>query len=139
MIAVLDACVIYPPTLRDVLMWLAVTATYEPRWTEEIHAEWIRNVLKDRPDVAPKDLERTRQLMDRVHPKCLVTGYESRIPELNLPDLNDRHVLAAAIETGATVIITFNLSDFPRALLRPYGIKAMPPDAFMEVREIQTV
>lgn len=51
MIAVLDACVLYPPALRDILMWLAVVVAYEPRWTEEIHTEWMRNVLVDRPDV----------------------------------------------------------------------------------------
>ena len=101
MIALLDACVIYPPSLRDVLMWLAVVMAYEPRWTEEIHAEWKRNVLADCPDVTPARLERTRTLMDQVNPKCLVSGYEARIPDLTLPDENDRHVLAAAIEAGA--------------------------------------
>lgn len=57
MIAVLDACVIYPAALRDVLMWLAVVNAYEPRWTEEIHAEWMRSVLADRPDVTLPQLE----------------------------------------------------------------------------------
>ncbi len=132
MIAVLDACVLYPPALRDVLMWLAVVASYEPRWTEDIHAEWMRNVLEDRPDVTLEQLERTRRLMDQVHPKCLVVGYEARIPYLTLPDENDRHVLAAAIEAGATVIVTFNLSDFPRAALDLYGIRALSPDSFLE-------
>jgi hypothetical protein len=113
-------------------MWLAVVAAYEPRWTEEIHREWMRNVLKDRPDVTPEQLERTRRLMDQVHPKCLVTGYENYISKLQLPDEDDRHVLAAGIEAGATVIVTFNLSDFPRTTLQPYGIRALPPDAFLE-------
>ena len=96
MIALLDANVLYPPGLRDLLMWLAVVLAYEPRWTEEIHAEWMRNVLKDRPEVTAAQLERTRRLMDQVNPKCLVRGYEARIPTLTLPDENDRHVLAAA-------------------------------------------
>ena len=131
MIAVLDACVIYPPALRDVLMWLAAVIAYEPRWTEQIHHEWMRNVLMDRPDVTLAQLERTRRLMDQVNPKCLVTGYEARIPGLQLPDANDRHVLAAAIETGADVIVTFNLSDFPLDALDPFSVRALPPDAFM--------
>lgn len=67
-----------------------------------------------------------------MNPKCLVSGYEARIPDLQLPDPNDRHVLAAAIEAGATVIVTFNLSDFPRFSLQPYGIRAVPPDTFLE-------
>src|SRR5437016_1991683 len=113
-------------------MWLAVVGAYEPRWTEEIHAEWMRNVLKDRPDVTAEQLARTRRLMDLVHSKCLVIDYETRIHDLQLPDENDRHVLAAAIEAGATLIVTFNLSDFPRVTLQPYGIRALSPDAFLE-------
>jgi hypothetical protein len=131
-IAVLDACVIYPPALRDILMWLAVVNAYEPRWTEEIHAEWIRNVLADRPDVTVEQLERTRRLMDQINPKSLVSGYDHHLPALTLPDENDRHVLAAAIEAGASVIVTFNLKDFPRFALSVHGVRALAPDAFLE-------
>jgi hypothetical protein len=63
-------------------MWLAVVKAYEPRWTEEIHAEWIRNVLADRPDVTPAQLERTRWWMDQIDPTCLVSGHEVHIPTL---------------------------------------------------------
>ena len=112
-------------------MWLATVKAYEPRWTEEIHAEWVRNVLADRPDVTSAQLERTRRLMDQIDPKCLVRGYEVHIPTLTLPDEDDRHVLAAAIEAGATVIVTFNLKHFPRRFLTPYGIRPLPPDAFL--------
>jgi predicted nucleic acid-binding protein len=133
MIAVLDACVLYPPSLRDLLMWLAVTQTYEPRWSEEIHAEWIRNVLADRPEVTTAQLERTRRLMDRINPKSLVSGYEVRTPKLSLPDPDDRHVLAVAIEAGAAVIVTFNLSDFPRRALAEYGVRPLSPDAFLDI------
>ena len=128
MIAVLDACVLYPPAVRDILMWLAVVGVYEPRWTDDIHEEWMRSVLSDRPDLTREQLERTRHLMDEVHPLCLVTGYESRIPGLVLPDENDRHVLAAAIRAGAEVIVTFNLSDFPPATLARLDIVAQHPD-----------
>ena len=132
MIAVLDACVIYPPALRDALMWLAVVKAYEPRWTEDIHAEWMRNVLADRPDVTPEQLGRTRRLMDQTSSNSLVSGYERHIPSLILPDANDRHVLAAAIEANASVIVTFNRNDFPARVLSPYGIRALAPDAFLE-------
>jgi predicted nucleic acid-binding protein len=131
-IALLDACVLYPPALRDLFMWLAVTKSYEPRWSEEIHAEWIRNVLEDRPDVTAAQLERTRRLMDQINPRSLVSGYEALTPTLSLPDPNDRHVLAAAIEAGAAVIVTFNLSDFPKRVLAAYGVRPLSPDAFLE-------
>jgi hypothetical protein len=130
-VAVLDACVLYPPSLRDLLMWLASVRVYAPRWTEEIHAEWIRNVLADNSNVTLSQLDRTRRLMNQSIPNCLVSGYESRISGLSLPDANDRHVLAAAIETKAPLIVTFNLPDFPSSVLQAYGTQSVHPDAFL--------
>jgi predicted nucleic acid-binding protein len=129
-VAVLDACVLYPASLRDFLMRLATARLYSPRWSAKIHEEWTRNLLASRPDIPPAQLARTQSLMDMALPSALVTGYESRIDDLTLPDPDDRHVLAAAIESQATVIVTFNLRHFPAARLAPYGITAMPPDAF---------
>ncbi len=62
---------------------------------------------------------------------CLVTGYESLIEGLELPDPDDRHVLAAAIRTRAHVIVTFNLDDFPNSYLAPFGVEAQHPDEFI--------
>lgn len=130
-VAVLDACVLYPPSLRDLLMRLATVLIYEPRLTEEIHAEWTRNVLSDNSAVTPAQLDRTRRLINQVALNCLVSGYEGRILSLSLPDEGDRHVLAAAIEAGASVIVTYNLSDFPNSVLSGYGIQALHPDVFL--------
>ncbi len=130
-VAVLDACVLYPPSLRDLLMWLATIRAYEARWTEEIQTEWTRNVLADRPGVTPAQMDRTCRLMSVAVPKGLVAGYKMRIPALSLPDEGDRHVLAAAIEAGASVIVTYNLSDFPNTILSGYGIQALHPDVFL--------
>ncbi len=130
-VAVLDACVLYPPSLRDLLMWLATVLIYEPRLSEEIHAEWIRHVLSDNSNITPTQLNRTRRLMNQAAPNCLVSGYERHISSLHLPDEGDRHVLAAAIEAEASVIVTYNLSDFPNAALRDYGIQALHPDVFL--------
>jgi len=113
-------------------MWLAVTRTYEARWSEEIHAEWIRNVLKDRSDVTAAQLERARRLMDQIDLRSLVSGYQDITPTLTLPDPDDCHVLATAIQAGAVVIVTFSLSDFPRRALAEYGIRPLSPDAFLE-------
>ena len=131
LVAVLDACVLYPPSLRDLFMRLAAGLVYQPRWTEEIHAEWMRNVLKDKPLLTRTQLERTRRLMDGISDESLVTGYEHRIPALTLPDPNDRHVLAAAIAANAAVIVTFNLADFPSVALAPFGIRALHPDKYL--------
>jgi len=128
--AILDSCVLYPAPLRDFFMRLAVQL-YQPKWTETIHEEWIRSVLADRPDLTRAQLARTRELMDRHGGACLVTGYESLIPTLTLPDPDDRHVLAAGIRAGANVIVTANLSDFPAEILSKYGIEAQHPDEFI--------
>ncbi len=94
----------------------------QARWTDDIHDEWIRNVLKNRQDLSAEQLGRTRQLMNRAVPDCLVTGYEAFIDGLELPDSDDRHVLAVAIQCHAGVIVTFNLKDFPPDTLDKYGI-----------------
>jgi hypothetical protein len=129
--AVLDACVLYAAPLRDLLLWLALSGLCRPRWTEAIHEEWIGSVLKDRPDLARDRLKRTRDLMNQAVPDCLVTGFEGLIAGLSLPDPDDRHVLAAAIHTGAESIVTYNLADFPSVALAEYGIQAQHPDEFI--------
>lgn len=111
--AVYDACVLYPAPLRDLLLQLAMTDLFRAHWTADIHKEWMRNVAAHRPDIAPEQLERTRQLMDAHVRDCLVEGYENLIPSIDLPDDDDRHVLAAAIIAEADVIVTYNLRVFP--------------------------
>lgn len=129
--AVLDACVLYPAPLRDFLMHLALLDTFRARWSEAIHDEWIRNLLKSRADLRREQLERTRELMNLHVRDALVENYESLIDTLELPDADDRHVLAAAIHSKAEAIITFNLHDFPSEQLGKYGIEAVHPDAFI--------
>lgn len=129
--ALYDACVLYPAPLRDLLMHLALTDTFRARWTDQIHEEWIRGLLAKRPDLTREQLERTRRLMNAHVRDCLVTGYESLIAGLELPDAEDRHVLAAAIHSGADVIVTFNKADFPAKKLRPFGMEAQHPDDFI--------
>lgn len=130
-IALYDANVLYPAPLRDLLMRLALQDFFRAKWTAEIHEEWIRNVLLNRPDLSREQLERTRQLMDENVRDCLVTGYEVLIPALTLPDPDDAHVLAAAVHSGANIIVTFNLKDFPATVLAPHGIEAQHPDEFI--------
>jgi PIN domain len=126
-----DACVLYPAPLRDLLVRLALSDRFQARWTDEIHDEWTRNVLANRPDISPASLARCRRLMDLHVPDCLITGYESLIPTLALPDAEDRHVLAAAIHGGVRLIVTFNLSDFPASILGQFHIEAIHPDEFV--------
>ncbi len=126
-----DANVLYPAELRNFLMHLALTGIFRARWSADVHEEWIRSLLRNRSDLTREKLERTRQLMDKAATDALVTGYEHLIPGLVLPDEDDRHVLAAAIRSGATLIVTCNLNDFPPDALTPFDIEAQHPDEFI--------
>ena len=128
---VLDSCVLYTAPLRDFLMHLALLDLFRARWTEEIHEEWIRNVLESRPALTREQLTRTKELMNAHTRDSIVEGYEGLIESLALPDAEDRHVLAAAIHAEAEFIVTFNLRDFPAGALAPFEIEAIHPDAFL--------
>ena len=129
--AVYDACVLYPAQLRNLLMWLAISGLFRARWSNEIHDEWTRNVLRDHPDLTPEKVRKIRDLMDKHVLDAVVTGYEPLIASLKLPDPNDRHVLAAAIRARADVIVTMNLHDFPADQLARYGVEAKHTDDFI--------
>lgn len=129
---VFDACVLYPAPLRSFLMYLAAGGQFRARWSEDIHEEWIRNVLLNRTELNRAQLERVRALMDRHVPDALVTGYQSLIESIRgLPDEDDRHVVAAAIVAQAEGIVTFNLRDFPDEVLSLWNLRAIHPDSFI--------
>jgi predicted nucleic acid-binding protein len=126
-----DACVLYPAPLRDLLIRLANTGIVRARWSATILDECFRNILANRPDLRPEALDRTRDLMRQAVPDCMVTGFEDLIEGIELPDPDDRHVLAAAIHAGAQAIVTFNLADFPEEKLASYNIEPKHPDDFV--------
>ena len=130
-VAVLDASVLYPATIRSVLMFLAAFDAFRAQWSEDIHREWTAALVRDRPDLDAKRIARTRALMEVHLPNAMVTGYQRRIASLVLPDPDDRHVLAAALHCKASVIVTTNLKHFPKAVLSKHGILAQNPDDFV--------
>ena len=123
--------VLYSAPIRDLLLQLAVADIYRARWTSDIHDEWIRAVLKSNSRATPDKLQRTRNLMDQATRDCLVTGYQSLIPSLDLPDPNDRHVLAAAIAGSCDLVVTRNLKHFPQRVLAQFQIQPIHPDDFL--------
>ncbi len=125
-----DACVLYPAPLRDLLMRLALTDLFKAQWTDQIHDEWINALLRD-DKFKREDLERVRDLMDAYVRDAKVYGYEGLIEGIELPDPDDRHVVAAAIKCNADAIVTFNLKDFPKDVLSKFDIEVIHPDDFV--------
>lgn len=130
-VAIYDASVLYPSLIRNLLMYLGTEGLVAARWTATIHDEWTRNLLENRPDLTLERLTRTRQRMTAALPDAEVEGFEPLTGTLSLPDLNDRHVLAAAIQAGAELIVTQNLKHFPPQALTAHGIEALTPDALL--------
>ncbi len=130
-VVVYDANVLYTSTLRDVLIRVGLARLVQPKWTDRILDEVFRNLRSDRPDLVPARLDRTRRLMNEAIRDVMVTGYEHLIDQLDLPDADDRHVLAAAIHADATVIVTRNLRDFPADRLNRSGVQAQHPDGLL--------
>lgn len=126
----LDPNVLYPARLRDLLLRLAIAGLYQARWSEQILDECFDNLLENRPDLTHEQVARTRQLMATALPDASVTGFEDRIAGLDLPDPDDRHVLAAAVTAGASLLVTDNLDDFPAGRI-PEGLRAVSTDEFV--------
>lgn len=122
---------LYPSTLRDLLIRIAQARLVQAKWTDKILDEVFENLRGNRPDLAPGALARTRELMVCAIRDCLVTGYEPLMAGLELPDPDDRHVLAAAIRARAQVIVTNNLKDFPHEQLAQWDIEPKSADEFV--------
>ena len=130
-LVVCDANVFYSIVTTDLILSLGVAELVRPRWTVQIHDEWMRKLLANRPDLDPAKIAHRRQQMDEAIDDCVIAGYEELVPQLRLPDSDDRHVLAAAIHACARVILTYNRRDFPHRVLAPYGVTAQHPDDFL--------
>lgn len=122
--AVLDACVLYPTILRELLTDPALSTLYTPLWTPRLREEWLRAADRNGLSAGAEAALLARHLPPVADPQA--------VPGADLPDPADLHVLATAIEQGAPLIVTLNLRDFPRHVLAPLGIRALHPDAFLQ-------
>lgn len=127
----IDACVLTPPILREIVLGAAAEGAFTPLWNARILEEWARaskrldgeeGELRARGDIA---------LMRARWPEAEVAGWERHARELSLPDDDDVHVLAAAITGDADLILTLNIKDFPRRALAGHGIERIAPDPFL--------
>lgn len=127
----LDACVLYPPVVRELLLAAAEAGLFAPRWSPRVLAEWriaaARNHGLEGEDAAAAAIDR----IERRFPGAAATPEADTEAALALPDAADAHVLAAAIAAGAETLLTFNLRDFPARRLAAHGIRPRHPDGFL--------
>jgi predicted nucleic acid-binding protein len=129
-VVVYDANVLFPFHVGHILTFVAAKRLVIARWTAEIQKEWIDHIGEKFPD----DLEGCRRrcsAMNRALPDAMVTGYEHRIGTIDFPDPDDRHVIAAAIQAGATAIVTRDRRHFTSKTLEPFNLAALDPDALL--------
>jgi predicted nucleic acid-binding protein len=126
----LDANVLYPPTLRDLILCLSQRGIVQPYWSEKIIEEWTINVSRQLSQPQKKILKEVQVQMAEQFPDALVKNYDHLIETIQLNDSNDRHVSAAAIHSKVDILLTFNTKDFPKSGLRKYNISPLHPDRF---------
>lgn len=127
---VLDTNVLFPPYLRDLLLYLAERRFYEVRWTDQILYELSRNIKKRQPEEVHDRVDSMIADMNTAFEEARITGYEDLIPVMqNHP--KDRHVLAAAVKDNVDMIVTNNVNDFPKAVCDKYDVEVMTPDEFL--------
>lgn len=127
---VLDACVIYPTVMREMLLGAAGQGFFAPRWSERITEEWVRAAAKLGPEGEP--LARgDAALLDARWPEAAIRYPPELEARLWLPDPADVHVVAAAIAGSCDGIVTVNAKDFPRNILAEEGLFCADPDAFL--------
>ncbi len=130
--ALLDACVLVPITLTDTLLRLAEAGLYRPLWSDAILNEMVTALETIHPDLTDGRARRRAEVMASAFEDACVTGWEPLLEGLDLPDPDDRHVVAAAQRGRADVIVTANLSDFPRSILDAFDIEVQSPDDFLQ-------
>lgn len=126
---VLDACVLANIAVCDLFLRLAERPRlFLPRWSTEILNE--TNRVHHKLNWPQEISSGWRREVERSFPDSAVDDYEHLLPVLT-NDKKDRHVLAAAIRSGATIIVTFNLRDFPETSVEPWGIEASHPQDYL--------
>ncbi|WP_372603549.1 RSP_2648 family PIN domain-containing protein [Actibacterium sp.] len=126
----LDACVLYPTVLREILLCVAGQGLFTPLWSERILEEWARAARK----IGPTGEAQARAEIALVRanwPRAVVPWAEGVEARLWLPDPADVHVLAAAITGSADILLTFNAQDFPRHTLTEEGLERLDPDQLL--------
>lgn len=127
---VLDACVLYPTILREILLDIAGQGLFQPIWSRRILDEWQHAAARLGPEGAMV-AGAEAAMAERQFPNALHDGDEGQLAHIFMPDPSDTHVVATAMAAGAELIVTANLRDFPRRAIGQLGIEASHPDSFL--------
>ena len=125
----IDACVLYPTVMREVILGAAKLGLFEPRWSDRILEEWARATVKLGPE-AEVFARGEIAILGVQFPRAIVPVHHRQMPRLWLPDADDIHVLAAAVSGSCDGILTMNAKDFPRDTLSEEGLARYDPDGF---------
>ena len=133
-IAVLDACVLYRGTVTDFLLNAAEQGVFEPIWSQQIADEWTRNLVL-RTQIPRERIDYRRNRMNDAFPEASCDAGSETLNSVidhcrSKAEEKDAHVVATAIAAEASIIVTYNLKDFPPHILKPFGLEAMVPDDF---------
>lgn len=131
-VAVLDADVLFPFQLRNLLLHLAAGRRFEPLWSDEIVSEFLRALHED-AGLAESQCAHLLAQMRAHFPLAWGQGHAGAAEGLPLPDEGDRHVVALAVHYEAEFIVTRNLRHFPDNVLHPLGIEPIGPETFIEI------
>nr|WP_010395769.1 PIN domain-containing protein [Paracoccus sp. TRP] len=123
--AALDACVLFPTVLREILIDTAAADLFQPVWSSRILDEWRRAAIRQGLEAGAEIA-----LLQSRFPQALAEP-GGRMFGLDLPDPADLHVVETALAAGAKVIVTANLRDFPRGTLGAVGLRAIHPDEYL--------
>ncbi len=127
---VIDACVLYPTVLREIVLGVAKAGAFTPLWSTRLLEEWRRAAGRTGPadnEIAESEIA----LAKAAFPDAMVEVSPETQSRLSLPDPDDTHVLAAAIDGGADELMTLNLRDFPTRILSQHGVVRRDPDGFL--------
>ncbi|MBI2953065.1 MAG: PIN domain-containing protein [Chloroflexi bacterium] len=130
LIALLDADVLWPASVRDTLLVAAEHGLFRPAWSYDILGEMANSLKRARPDLDPARIDRTVNQMLEAFPEALVDGYQALIPAMRNHE-KDRHALAAAIRVKAAVLVTNSRVHYPGAACAPYEIDVQSADEFL--------
>jgi len=124
----IDANVLYPTVLREIVLGVAARGVFVPLWSERILEEWrLAAARNEHGAIAEAEIAGVRAAF----PEAVVAVSEETVARLSLPDPDDVHVLAAAVDSGADELLTMNLKDFPTNAVSAEGIVRREPDGFL--------